>query len=66
MVGFLIKTKIKTHEGKREKRKEEKGGRAWKEGRERKPLKVFCLKALDISKAPLFNLLLPDPTALFL
>lgn len=24
MIGFLIKTKIKTHEGKREKRKEEK------------------------------------------
>lgn len=66
MIGFLINTKTKTHKGRG---KERRGAKERKESgkkREGKPLKVSCLKAFDISKAPLFNFLFPNPIALFL
>lgn len=52
----------KRTEGRTEGRK--RGGEE-KEKREGK-LKIICLKALDISKAPIFDLLFLDPIALFL
>lgn len=69
MIGFLMKTKIKAHKRKEvgKKRDGKKGERRRRvERKERKPPKVFCLKALDISKAPLSNILFPGPIMLFL